>query len=556
MKKTALFVFCVLAAFVKAQTGLVWAKSFTGNTASSECYATSVDGSGNVYTFGEFNGVVDFDPGPSTFTLNTTGNWDVFVTKLDAAGNFLWVKQMGGTQGDYSMDMKLDAVGNIYVVGEFEGTSDFDPGPGITNLTSTGSTYETYIVKLDPNGNFIWAKHLGGDNWCNVRSITVEGNSNLYVTGAFGGTVDFDPGPSTFTMTDGGNGNVYISKLDAAGNFVWAKQITGTSGALAMSITFNGVNDIYATGRYSGTQDFDPGMGAFNMTSTLFWDIFILKLDVSGNFVWAKSLGGTNYDIGIDITTDASGNVYTTGNFYDTVDFDPGPGTFTLSTSVQDVFVLKLDAAGNFLFAKNFSGSVKSIALDATNNIYTSGGFIGTVDFDPGSGTNSSSSVGSYDIYISKLDPSGNFLWATPIGGTGLDNGLNVIVDPAGNIYTCGYFSSIVDFDSGPLTYTLNGQSSTTGFVHKMNSSVGTEEYSKTVLVSAFPNPNTGYFALKLEEAASVKLTNSLGIIVYQQELSNGKHDIDIQNIGSSVYYLTVTPYNKPPITKVMSITK
>src|ERR1035437_9575750 len=132
------------------------------------------------------------------------------------------------------------------------------------------------------------------------------------------------------------------------------------------------------------------------------------------NFLWAKSMGGTGNDIGYSIALDASGNVYTTGYFYGTVDFDPGAGTFNLTSAGNyALFISKLDASGNFVWAKQIGGTSSGalgqfISLDASGNIYTTGCFFGTVDFDPGAGTSNLTSSSTNDIFVSKLDASGN----------------------------------------------------------------------------------------------------------------------------------------------------
>ena len=140
--------------------------------------------------------------------------------------------------------------------------------------------------------------------------------------------------------------------------FEWAKRMGGPSDDASFSIAVDIYGNVYTTGSFSGTVDFDPGAGIFNLTSYDVTDIYILKLDVVGNFVWAKRMGGASVDDGISIGLDASGNVYTTGWFNGIVDFDPGVGIFNVSSlGSEDVFISKLDPAGNFLWAQRMGGS-------------------------------------------------------------------------------------------------------------------------------------------------------------------------------------------------------
>jgi PDZ domain-containing secreted protein len=473
MNKQITFLISLLLALGTNAQNLEWARSF-GGTSSEEGNSITVDASGNVYTTGRFQGTVDFDPGAGTNNLTSNGNWDVFIQKLDPSGNFLWAKSFGGTSYDHGYSITVDASGNVYTTGLFQGTVDFDPEAGTNNLTSNGN-WDVFIQKLNPSGNFLWAKSFGGpaSDWC--YSITVDASGNVYTTGPFQGTVDFDPGAGTNNLTAQGSRDAFIQKLDPSGNFLWAKSFGGHSSDQGASITVDASGNVYTTGLFSGTVDFDPGAGTNNLSSQGNLDAFIQKLDPSGNFIWAKSFGGTSLDQGLSITVDASGNVYTTGRFDGTVDFDPGAGTNNLSSQggYDDAFIQKLDPSGNFIWAKSFGGTSNdrglSITVDASGNVYTTGFFRDTVDFDPGAGTNNLSSQGTDDVFIQKLDPSGNFLWAKSFGGTSLDWGHSITVDASGNVYTTGYFYGTVDFDPGAGTNNLTSQGSVDIFIQKMS---------------------------------------------------------------------------------------
>ncbi len=325
------------------------------------------------------------------------------------------------------------------------------------------------------NQTFEWAKQIAPGGFHNDTPIDVDASGNTYITGVYNGTIDFDPGPNTFNLMSSNAGSMYILKLDASGNFVWAKDVSGSFYISGLSIKLDNSANIYITGNYNGTVDFDPSAATYTIGSSTS-QTFVLKLDASGNFVWAKSMYGGTGNAGYAIDVDASGNVYTTGGFKGTTDFDPGVGTANLaSTGVgQDVFVWKLDVNGNYVWAKKFGNTgddyAHSIAVDASGNVYTTGQFTTTVDFDPGAGIASLTSFGNDDTFISKLDVNGNYVWAKQLGGTSYDWPRAMTVDNLGNVYTIGYTtSSDGDFNPSSATYTLSAG----GYISKLNTNGG-----------------------------------------------------------------------------------
>jgi hypothetical protein len=443
--------FCFFSPLLYAQQpALVWAKKITSGHVRSRCVA--VDATGNVYTTG--------------FTSQQS---DIFISKVNAAGNFIWSKQMGTQNSIQNIDdgnsIAVDGSGNVYITGFFGGTIDIDPGPGTFTLTDGG----IFAAKFDSAGNFLWAKQTYGYSWKWGYSIAVDAAGSAYVTGFFDSTVDFDPGPGIFNLKTAGKTDVFIWKLDAAGNFVWARNMGGTLKDIGSSIAVDDAGNVYTAGAFNGTADFDPGPGTFNLTAAGDYDVFISKLNASGNFIWAKRMGGSNRDEGYSIKVDGSGNVYTTGYVDGTIDYDPKEVTNYWPSWRADIFIAKLDASGNFSWVKNIGGSSGdigfSLALDAARNVYATGFFQKIVDFDPGPGiTNLTAPLGKIrndsisgfpEIFISKLDTAGNLIWAKNIGGSLEDYGTSIVVDSSGYIHMTGYFRGTADFDPSPAVYSL-----------------------------------------------------------------------------------------------------
>ena len=465
-RDTFLTIFSMLfsISFISVPSAKAWSSAQTavsvfGGVGNEFSESTVVDSTGNIYTTGRFASTVDFDPGVGTSNLTSAGSSDVFVSKLDASGNLLWAKSFGAAAADAGLSIAVDSTGNVYTTGFFASTVDFDPGAGTSNLTSAGSS-DVFISKLDASGNLVFAKRFGGGISDLGYSIAVDSTENIYTTGFFQDTVDFDPSAGTTNLTTAGLSDVFISKLDASGNLVFAKRFGAAEADAGRSIALDSTGNIYTAGYFEQTVDFDPSAGTTNLTSAGRSDVFVSKLDSSGNLVFAKRFGAAETDVGLSVAVDSTGNVYTTGYFEQTVDFDPGAGTTDLTTGGgSDVFVSKLDASGNLVFAKRFGGSNDdggiSISVDSNGNIHTTGYFEERVDFDPGAGTSNLTSAGGTDVFVSKIDSSGNLLLAKSFGGTANDVGRSITFDSTGNIYTTGEFAGTVDFDPGTGTTNL-----------------------------------------------------------------------------------------------------
>jgi len=521
--------------------------SVFGGSSGDSGNSIAVDSSGNIYTTGSFQGTADFDPGAGISNLTAVAYGDVFVSKLDSSGNFVWAKSFGGIWNDSGNSIAVDSSGNVYTTGSFQDTVDFDPGAGTFNLASQPEYRgigAVFVSKLDSSGNFVWAKSFDGIYNESGQSITVDSSGNVYTTGYFQETIDFDPGAGTTNLTAvvtaiSSNYDVFVSKLDSSGNFVWAKSFGGTSSEVSYRIAVDSSGNVYTTGYFSGTADFDPGAGTANLTSAGSQDVFVSKLDSSGNFVWAKSFGGSSLDIGYSITFDSSGNVYTLGIFRGTADFDPGAGTTNLtSAGINDLFVSKLDSSGALLWVKSFGGSENEIgyeiAVDSSGNVYTTGYFPGTVDFDPGAGTTNLTSTGSNDGFVSKLDSSGNFVWAKSFGGSSSDYLKSITFDSSGNIYTTGGFQGTADFDPGAGTTNLTSAGGADVFVLRLSSTDNTEANS----APAAPTLNSvsaGDRRVTITFTAGAN--NGAAITDYEYSLNGGAYT----STGTTTSPLTIT---------------
>ena len=403
----------------------------------------------------------------------------VSLMTLAQGFQFDWAQAYGDTANNYSIYspfVDIDGAGNVYLAGHFADTLDFDPGPGVFNLTPTG--IDVFIVKLDASGNFIWAKATSGGigHLAYNADIYVQESGFIYLAGTFTDSVDFDPGPGISILTGDSESDAFLLKLDLNGNFIWAQKIGGAGNATALTVSGDMDDNVCVAGKFSNVIDLDPGLGIDPVFSNGQYDVFIAKYRANGDRAWLKTVGGGFLDVANAITCDNDGNVITTGYFGYTVDFDPDTGVYNLSyVQIEpDAFVLKLDSAGNFVWARSIAGyscmdeadegnQGCAVKCDSEGNVYTSGFFQCTVDFDPGPGTHSVTSNGGSDIFVHKMTSSGEFSWVRTVGGQSssqydiFDAAYSIDLDTAGFIYASGIFDNLfVDFDPGPNVHNLN----------------------------------------------------------------------------------------------------
>lgn len=430
-----------------------WVKQAGGtNVDYGHCIAT--DGEGNVYVSGSFTGTATF----GSFTLKSDGNNNIFITKMDATGEFKWAKSCGGnslfTDQDRLNSMALDAEGNVYICGTFSDTSYFDT----TALYTTNN--DIFIAKLNSNGDFVWAKQAGGvGNGDFAFSIAVDYLGGVFLAGAFYYEAWF--GDITLKGSSPGSYS-YIARMSTYGQFSWAKLVAESTVVGIRAIVADSKGDAYFTGFYNNSTNIGPfPLQAINQSS----DIYIAKVTGVGIYEWVQTAQGINYDVAEAICVDNQQNVCITGTFVDSISF----GKDKLLTSGKDAFVAKMNSTGSWLWAKqgktiktipeNLSMGT-SISVDNDGNVYATGYLMGTSAF----GADTIISNGHANAFMIKLDPNGNFVWVNHASSKGNSVGACISPDNLGNCYATGYFSNITTFGD----YTLPWSGSTDMFVAKI----------------------------------------------------------------------------------------
>lgn len=499
-----------------ASGSLVWTKTF-GGAFDDLGKAIKVDADGNVFVAGEFKGQVDFNPDAAQFFLNsgavTSGNGiNSFIVKFGPTGNFLFAKAFVGSHNQEMNDLAIDAAGNIYTTGSYKGLNsfavDFDPGNGTFFIPAQND--DAFIVKLENDGDFVWAKSFSGGS------------------------------TSTENVEDRDKGNAI--EVDANGN-------------------------VFVAGLFKQTVDFDPSAAVSTLTSSGLTDAYIVKLNSGGNLLWAKKIGSTGNDIGKSLGLDASGNAYLLGYYYEypdepLVDFDPNAGVVNLIlyNNIQNA-VVKLNSAGDFIWAKRFRGNatanfygIKTFDVDSNGNVFVLESFSGTVnnpvtyDFDEGAGVFNLTSSNN-GIYVSKINSDGNFITAFRTGTDFQNVGQNAFcVSATGELYSAGKYDAATDFDPTAGVFTL-ASSANSCFLQKMvhqTLSISENEISK---LSLYPNPTNSVLnisTLNQIEKGNLKVISITGQIILEENLLSGTDfSLDVSSLSQGIYVIQIISGNE-----------
>lgn len=488
---TTVVLLFLLQATTAQQPVLQWAKAFkAANLYNYDAYTNGrtigVDQQGNVYSAGLMHHTVDFDPDAGMYTLTGggPGEYGIYISKLDANGNFVWAKQIPSLVEFGDIELKVDKDGNVYLASNLPDPADMDPGAGVQMMNPIGAK-DAFVIKLDTDGNLVWAKQFGGpgDTVPEANTLEIDKNGDVIICGLFNRTVDFDPGPGTYNLTSTAHMQAYIVKLTSNGDFIWAKQFGNSpvvySGAHIVDIRCDKQGNIYTVGNFAGSCDFDPGAGVYTLTGNSISDGFIAKLTTNGDFMWAKKIS--------NITTEY-----------------------------------------------NYHMRSRAIEIDGMNNIVTTGFFLGTFDFDPGTPVNGIASNASYTCYILKLTAQGDLLWVKTIGGDGTDTGNDLELDATNNIYIVGDFGNSVDFDPGPGNYTINAPNYGASALLKLNAD------GNFVYAASFPGIGYGSTLFR-------RMTMDASLNIYVTGYVSGTIDFDP---GANVYPLASGSTQAPFVVK------
>jgi hypothetical protein len=466
---------------------ILWAKS-AGGTGAEVLTSIAIDQStGSVVAIGSFNLNVDFDPSTAVANLNATVQ-DIFIWKLDLNGSYQWATQTGSKSFDQGEDVTVDNGGYIYATGYFTDTVDFNPGAGIFNLISRNGSMDAYIAKFTSSGSLVWAKNFGGDFQDQSRKISLGRNADVFISGSFSGAPDFDPGSSTFQMTNSGSSDLFISRFDTSGTFIWAGQMGGDSYINGAALTTDRTGAIYLSGQFDDVADFNPGTVRSDMVASG-TDAFIVKLKPNGQLAWHALITGDGSDGGRDIIVDNQLNVFCVGDFSSRVGFNTVlPPVLYHSSSAPTGYLFKLDSLGNYIWSEYFGVDGNNwemhLLINASSTIYLAGTYstiLTSTNYlwgtNVGAGVTSRGNRDSYIMALGGPVANGNasissgrpklVLFPNPsddyfnlISSTSLSSGQVIIRDANGKVVPASISfqdkSARIEFTGCPGTYALD----------------------------------------------------------------------------------------------------
>jgi hypothetical protein len=418
----------------------LWAQKF-GGTSSDLAYGIAVDGAGNTYITGYFQGTVNFGAG----SVTSAGSYDVFLAKLNSAGAYVWSKTFGGASPDIGYDVAVDASGNVFLSGSSRSTT---LNLGGSNLPNAGSTsyYDAFLAKYDSNGTHQWSKRFGGTAHDHGYALETDKAGNVVLAGYFSSTSGLNFGGSSFGTA--GSYDPYVAKFDTNGTHLWSNKWGGSSADYGYDVAIGPSNEVILVGGYASSA---MNFGGGTLATTGGYDAYVLKLDQNGNYVFAKKFGDADTQYGYSVAVDGSGNILFTGIAQGGIDF--GGGNITASATYYDMYAAKLNPSGGHIWGKTFGASSThdyawGCAFDPSGNAVVSGYFQGSVNF----GGSTLTSAGSYDLAIIKLNTAGSHVYSKSFGNASAQYGRRVKTDASGNALWVGYFAGSVDFGLGTLT--------------------------------------------------------------------------------------------------------
>ena len=514
-----------------------------------------VDHGGNVYTTGSVGPRVLFGD-----TLFESPNLPIgnkgYVQKVDTDGKLEWVFVLDGNGSAEGLNLAVDSQSNLYVVGTFSGSIDFDPDPIAKHVLETTADYRLFLLKIGPEKTFEWVITLENSEAYVEADVTLDSFGNIYLGGLFSDPIDLDPGPNTAAHESQGSSDIFYAKYSGVGELIWSISMGSDRNDALLELVFDPTsNTLVSTGYFRNRIDTSSDGQVVDIAAKDSWDAFVQKLDTSGQILWTRAFGGLSLDVGQAIDVDDQGNIYSGGSFMTIVDFDPGPDLFILTALGADEsgllvnddgYIQKLDAGGNFIWARSLRSAQTGIIYDLDvfqDDIYVTGNFSDRLFLELDT-TTSKSLVGNitpfFTSFVGKYDLEGSFREGFSIGGgdPSIDQRIEIFND---RIILAGNFSESVDFLMGE-NHRYHSRGILDAYVAKINLERSTADLAQSpAKLHLFPNPTKEEFLIELPPflgSADLKIFDVMGSLHLYRRNYGGKEPINVSQLPAGVYHI------------------
>ncbi len=549
-----LFILCFLfASDIKAQQ-YKFAKR-VGGTQFENAMGIALDSMGNIIVSGYFSGTADFDPGTTNYTLTSNGGNDIFLAKYDSAGNFVWAIHVGGAGEEFNYtDPAVDEYGNIYLCGVFNSNTDFNPKGNAVIATNRGQQ-DGFVAKYDSTGLLQWVRGVGGALNDDVYRIDYK-NYLVLFAGSFADSSYVDDGLTITPLYGSGSADVVFGKFNPNGNLFWLNTLKGNGEDHSYNITAGINGKTYLTGTFEDTLIFD--FGGVN-PDTLFADgltAFTASFSNFGNYYWSFPIENA-YPFGLKV--DHNGDILTCGQFSNFADFDPDADTMTLIAQGSfDGYFAKYTNGGNYVFAKRIGGNGSDICYTiaelSNSSILVSGYFFNTADFDPDVTVASLNSNGFADMYLAHYDSLGNYLSAFGCGSPAFEFCRNMTCNGIDEVFLCGGFEQVVDFNPAPAINTLVSAGSRDGYFVKYAFPTTSVHNMSSADLLIYPNPFVNQINISDNfKQTQLILTDVLGNIIYKAIIS-AQTKINTELLSPGIYFLTIASGENVSTRKLLKV--
>ncbi|MCE3278128.1 MAG: hypothetical protein K0S44_319 [Bacteroidetes bacterium] len=525
-----------------------WIKSGSG-PASNQINSVQTDLSGNIYISGSYHDTLSFAD-----TNLYSSYFQSYIAKLNPLGIVLWIKKIDSMV----KGCKVDKDGYLYLFGYYNSMMTASP---YSNDTLQGVN-NSYIMRFDTNGNFIWVKQIGsGSGYEIINDICIDGDGYIYIAGNITHTAHF----GNYTLVSNPyNSDMFIAKYDNTGACLWVKQSNTDFNADACSLSLSAFGELYVTGYFRGTA-FGGISSHIDSLGYITEDMFIAKYHNNGNLIWAKGAGGDNTDSGRKVVTEDNGNCYVAGRMLGTATFGENTNQQIITGDFGSYFLAKYDNEGNLNWVRDGSSLsevfVGGLTIDQ-NGLYISGTFGAKINVNGNEYTVSGQSGLRSDIYIVKYDYSGQFKWfkqSTSNLNYSFASCSSIISDNTENIYLTGTYNNDILFDGFIIDDSDNDDYGNNGFIIKLKDEqvIGISEMNSENQFLIYPNPTGGFIVITnlSDDPPQLKISvkNQLGQIIYTSlDFNLQQKIIDFTKQRKGIYFVEVISDDLRSVKKVV----